>query len=62
MLDAAGGSLTLASYQRELDFDISGADRYVRVQATPNLSRGGTNLAEMAGVLVLGGADVNPTT
>jgi hypothetical protein len=46
----------------ELDFDVSGADRYVRIQFTPNLSASGTDTAEMAAVYLLAGSDENPVT
>lgn len=46
----------------ELDFDVSGADQYVRVQYTPDLSATGTDTANLAAVYVLGGAQVQPVT
>lgn len=46
----------------ELDFDLSGADRYVRIQFTPNLSASGTDTAELAAVYVLAGSNENPVT
>ncbi len=46
----------------ELDFDISGADRYVRVQYTPDLNASGTDTASLSAVYVLGGAQVQPVT
>lgn len=46
----------------ELDFDVSGADRYVRIQYTPNLSASGTDVAEMGAVYILAGGTSNPVT
>lgn len=40
----------------ELDFDLSGARRFVRLQFTPNLSASGTDTADLVGQLILGGA------
>lgn len=46
----------------ELDFDISGADQYVRLQFTPDLSATGTDTATISAVYILGGAQVQPVT
>lgn len=46
----------------ELDFDVSGADQYVRVQYTPDLSATSTDTATLSAVYVLGGAQVQPVT
>lgn len=46
----------------ELDFDISGADQYVRVQYTPDLNASGTDTASLSAVYILGGAQVQPVT
>lgn len=46
----------------ELDFDVSGADRYVRLQFTPGLSATGTDTATLSAVYILGGAQVQPVT
>lgn len=46
----------------ELDFDISGADQYVRLQFTPDLSATGTDTATLSAVYILGGAQVQPVT
>ncbi len=46
----------------ELDFDVSGADQYVRIQFTPDLNATGTDTASISAIYVLGGADVNPVT
>lgn len=46
----------------ELDFDVSGCDRYVRIQFTPNLSAANTDVAEMGAVYVLAGSASNPVT
>lgn len=57
---ATGGSTETGVV--ELDFDISGADQFVRVQYTPDLSNTGTDTASLAAVYVLGGAQVQPVT
>lgn len=46
----------------EMDFDVSGADRYVRIQFTPDLSASATDTAELAAVYVLAGSNENPVT
>jgi len=44
----------------EFDIVLASRKRYVRVNVTPNLSRGATDTAEFMATLVLGGADVIP--
>lgn len=46
----------------ELDFDVSAADRYIRIQFTPNLSASGTDVAEIAAVYIVGGSADQPVT
>lgn len=46
----------------ELDFDISGANQYVRVQYTPDMNASGTDTATLAAVYILGGAQVQPVS
>ena len=46
----------------ELDFDLSGADRYTRLQFTPNLSASATDVAELSAVYILAGATDDPVT
>lgn len=48
----------------EMDFDISGAKRYVRLQFTPDLSdtTSPADTAELSAVYILGGSDTNPVT
>lgn len=46
----------------ELDFDLAGANQFVRVQFTPDLSATGTDTASLAAVYILGGAQVQPVT
>ena len=46
----------------ELDVNLSGSRQFVRCQVTPDLSRAGTDTAEIAGVWVFGGADELPFT
>lgn len=43
-----------------LDIDLLGLKRYVRLQTLPNLSAGSADTAEVACVVVLGGATVLP--
>lgn len=47
---------------RELDVDLSAARRYIRAQATPDLSATGTDTCTMAVVIVLGGGDELPAS
>lgn len=44
----------------EVDLFIGGAGRYVRANATPDLSASGTDTAAVSGVLVMGGAERLP--
>mgnify|MGYP003346943335 CR=1 FL=1 len=37
----------------ELDFDLTGANRYTRLQFTPNLSASGTDVAELSAIYIL---------
>lgn len=53
-----GGSTEIGVVK--VDFDLSGADRYVRAQFTPDLSAANTDTAIVSAILVLGGADVIP--
>ena len=46
----------------ELDFDLSGANRYARLQFTPNLSASATDVAELSAVYILAGATDDPVT
>ena len=55
-----GGGGTTEFGQIELDFDLSGAKRYIRPQFTPNLSRANTDTAIVSATLILGGADKLP--
>lgn len=57
---ASGGSTETGVV--ELDFDVSGADQYVRIQFTPDLSATGTDTASISAIYVLGGADANPVS
>ncbi|MHC1792124.1 hypothetical protein [Solidesulfovibrio sp.] len=57
---ATGGSTETGVV--ELDFDVSGAGRYVRVQYTPDMSATGIDTATLAAVYVLGGAQVQPVS
>jgi len=45
---------------KEYEADLSGAKQYVRLMATPDLSRTGTDTFNLSGVGVLGGQDVLP--
>ena len=44
------------------DVDLSGIKRYFRIAVTPDLSASGTDTAEFAGCLVLGGLDKAPVS
>jgi hypothetical protein len=46
----------------EFDFNLLTADRYIRIQFTPDLSAANTDTAEIAAVYVLGGGVENPVT
>jgi hypothetical protein len=46
----------------EVDIDLSGAGRYVRVQPTPNLSASGTDTAEWAAIMALFGDSRQPSS
>ena len=46
----------------ELDFDLTGAEAYVRAQYTPDLSATGTDTATLAVTYVLCGAESQPAT
>lgn len=56
---AGGGTVTGVV---EMDFDVSQSRGFVRVQATPDLSRGATDTAAFSVVYVLGGAMREPVT
>jgi hypothetical protein len=55
----AGGTVTGVV---ELDVDLAGADRFVRLQFTPNLSRAATDVAELSAVYILAGATNDPVS
>jgi hypothetical protein len=55
-----GGGGTTESGTLELDFDLSDAKRYVRLQFTPDLSAGSADIADLVGQLILGGASQIP--
>ena len=57
---ATGGALTAAGFEFESSFDIRGAERWMRVQVTPDLGRAGTDTALIEGVIVFGGAATQP--
>ena len=46
----------------ELDFDLTGAKRYIRLQFTPDLSASGVDVADVTGIVVLGGAEKQPSS
>lgn len=54
----AGGSTELAV--KETDLDLSARKRYIRFNATPDLSASGTDTGEMLVAVTLGGADQTP--
>lgn len=45
---------------REINVSLAGAGRYVRINVTPDLSRGATDTAAISGVAVFGGAERLP--
>jgi hypothetical protein len=53
-----GGSTEFA--RKETDVDLTPRKRYVRFNATPDLSAGATDVGEMTVAVVLGGADKLP--
>jgi len=57
---ATGGSTETGVV--ELDFDVSGADRYIRIQFTPDLNASGTDTAELGAIYILAGSTENPVT
>lgn len=56
----SGGSTETGTF--EVDIDLSGANRYVRAQITPNLSASGTDTCEWSAALVLFGDHRQPST
>lgn len=44
----------------EGDFDLSGANRYVRIQVTATLAATATDTVDMGGIMVMGGSDFPP--
>ncbi len=54
---AGGGTVTGTV---ELDVNLVGASRYLRLNYTPDLSRANTDTAALSGVAVFGGADRVP--
>nr|WP_295828293.1 hypothetical protein [uncultured Azospirillum sp.] len=54
-----GGTVTGVA---ELDFDLSGTNRYVRLQVTPNLSAANTDVCEFGVTYILAGATENPVS
>jgi hypothetical protein len=44
------------------DFDLTTANRYMRLQFTPDLSAANTDTSDVIGVVILGGKDVNPAS
>ncbi len=49
----SGGAAQRAT--KEIDVDLSGFNRYVRVKFTPDMSATGTDTAELAAVAILAG-------
>jgi len=54
----AGGSTE--TVKKEIDVDLAGAKRYLRITYTPDLSAGGTDIFTLAAAAVLGGQDQLP--
>ena len=57
--DSAGSTET-GTY--EVDIDLAGANRYIRSQITPNLSRSGTDTCEWSAAIVFFGDHRQPST
>jgi hypothetical protein len=57
---AGGTGITSATGVVELDFDLRGARRYVRIQYTPDLSNTGTDTCTVAAAYILAGATEQP--
>ncbi len=55
---SAGGGVEVGV--TSLDFDLSDAKRYVRLQFTPDLDAASADLADLIGQLILGGAQEVP--
>lgn len=58
LVDSGSGSTMTG--QKEYDIDLAGAKRYIRLSFTPDLNATGTDTAEAASVVVLGGVDTLP--
>jgi len=56
----SGGSTETGVF--EMDFDLTGADRWVRAQFTPDLSAANTDTGFCFALYVLGGEDQPPST
>jgi hypothetical protein len=56
----ATGELTASKDEVEFNLDMSGLQRYVRINFTPDLSHTGTDTAVVAATIILGGADELP--
>lgn len=61
VVETASGAQTLTGVV-ELDVNLSGAKRYIRLQFTPDLSASSTDTAELAAVWVFGGFRELPAT
>jgi len=58
--DAAGGALAAQKFAITLGCDLSKADEYIRLQATPDFSSGSTDTCLYQATLVFGGAAQTP--
>ena len=58
LVDSGSGSTIYG--QKEYDFDLAGAKRYIRLSFTPDLNATSTDTATCASVVVLGGTDTTP--
>ncbi|MCW5697365.1 MAG: hypothetical protein KIS96_11625 [Bauldia sp.] len=56
----SGGSTETGTV--ELDFDLAGAERYIRAQFTPDLNAANTDTAILTATLILGGFQYNPVS
>jgi hypothetical protein len=60
VIETGGGGGSTNTGCKEYDVDLSGAKRYFRVKATPDLSASGTDTAVISGVVVVGANESLP--
>jgi len=66
IVDSAGDALENVTdegfAQKIADFDLSGADQFLRWQGTPDLTNTATDTADISFIIILGGADTLPAS